>query len=134
MGFYVPQIMREARRWVLWDENKIPYRADGKGRANPTNPRTWQDYDTAALVLENSTYKGAGFVLAPGDGLVFIDLDHCINEAGELTETAQSIIDLFPDTYTEYSQSEKGLHIIARGVMPPNHKAKFFDEKKNFAL
>lgn len=118
MGFYVPQIMRAARRWVLWDDKKIPYRADGKGKANPTEPDTWADYDAAILTLDNSDFKGVGFVFAPGDNLVFIDLDNCIDEAGELTETAQSILDLFPNTYTEYSQSETGLHIIARGVLP----------------
>ena len=118
MGFYVPQTMRAARRWVVWDAKKIPYRADGKGKASSTDPRTWADFETAALMLENSEYRGAGFVIAPGDGLIFIDLDHCIAEDGEPTAFAKSILELFPDTYTEYSQSETGLHIVARGTIP----------------
>lgn len=118
MGFYVPETLRKARRWVVWDETKTPYRADGKGKASPTNPSTWADFDAAINMLKNSEYKGAGFVFVPGDDLVFIDIDDCITAAGELSEIAKSIIDLFPDTYIEYSQSEAGLHIVARGKLP----------------
>lgn len=120
MGAYIPESMRAARRWVLWDEKKIPWRADGKGKADPTNPATWADFETASFAAEHGRAAGLGFVFAPGDGLVFIDIDDCITDGGELTETAQAIVDLFPNTYTEYSQSETGLHIVARGVLPCN--------------
>jgi len=134
MGFYVPEAMRMANRWGLWRfeaNKKIPYRAKTPGRANPTDRNAWADYETAITTLKGGDFDGLGFAIFPEDRMVFIDLDNCIMEDGEPSKFAQSILALFLGTYTEYSQSEKGLHIIARGVMPPNHKAKFFDEKKN---
>lgn len=126
MGFYVPQSMKNAKRWILWrleDGKKKPYSANYDGLASSTNANTWAYYDKALKKLEYSDYNGLGFVFAEGDGLVFIDLDNCVNEAGELTDFAESIINLFPDTYTEYSQSEQGLHIVAKGTIPRNYKS-----------
>ena len=134
MGYYVPEAMRTAKRWGLWRleaGKKIPYNAKTTGKASPTDRNAWTDYEATIAALKNGEFNGLGFAIFPEDRIVFIDLDNCIMEDGEPSEFAESILALFPGTYTEYSQSESGLHIIARGVMPSNHKAKFYDEKKN---
>ena len=46
-----------------------------------------------------------------------MDIDHCRNEDGTFTETAQAILDKYP-SYTEISPSGAGLHIFYRGEMP----------------
>jgi len=46
-------------------------------------------------------------------GYAVVDLDNCINEEDGLNSTTQSIVDTL-DSYTEYSPSGKGLHIIVQ--------------------
>lgn len=136
MGYYVPETMRAANRWGLWKleaNKKIPYSAKNK-IASPTDRSAWTGYGSAIAALKNGDFNGLGFAIFPEDKTVFIDLDNCIMEDGEPSAFAESILTLFKGTYTEYSQSEKGLHIIARGVMPVNHKVKFFDENKNCVM
>lgn len=121
MGYYVPETMRTAKRWGLWRleaDKKIPYNAKTAGRASSVDRNAWTDYETAITTLVNGDYNGLGFAIFPEDRIVFIDLDNCIMEDGEPSELAESILTLFPGTYTEYSQSENGLHIVARGTMP----------------
>lgn len=137
MGYYVPETMRTANRWGLWrleGGKKIPYSTKTAGRISPTDRNAWTEYDATISALKNGDYNGLGFAIFPEDRIVFIDLDSCIMEDGEPSELAESILALFPGTYTEYSQSENGLHIIARGVMPANHKVKFFDANKNCVM
>lgn len=126
MGFYVPQTMQKAKRWILWrleDGKKKPYSANYDGLASTTRANTWSNYGKALNKYEYSDYNGLGFVFAEGDGLIFIDLDHCITEAGEITEFAKEILDLFPNTYAEYSQSGNGIHIVCRGTIPRAYKS-----------
>ncbi|MFZ3001420.1 MAG: PriCT-2 domain-containing protein, partial [Undibacterium umbellatum] len=60
-------------------------------------------------------YDGVGFAFLPGDGLIGIDIDECIDpETGEISKTAIEIIEGCK-SYTEYSPSRTGLHIIVSG-------------------
>lgn len=125
MGFYVPQTMQKTKRWILWrleDGKKKPYSANYDGLASSTKAHTWSHYKKALNKYEYSDYNGLGFVFAEGDGLMFIDLDDCITEAGELTDFAKEILNLFPNTYAEYSQSGNGIHIVCRGIIPRAYK------------
>lgn len=125
MGFYVPQTMQKTKRWILWrleDGKKKPYSANYDGLASTTKAHTWSNYKKALSKYEYSDYNGLGFVFAEGDGLMFIDLDDCITEAGELTDFAKEILNLFPNTYAEYSQSGNGIHIVCRGTIPRAYK------------
>lgn len=74
--------------------------------ASSTNPVHWSPYEIAK---KSSHGDGLGFVLN-GDGIVCIDLDHCI-DSGVLNSEAQVIVDLFPNAYVEVSPSGNGLHI-----------------------
>ena len=48
-----------------------------------------------------------------GDGIVCIDLDHCLTD-GQLEPWAAEILELTPATYVEVSPSGDGLHIWGR--------------------
>lgn len=71
-----------------------------------TNPAHWSTYQAAKV----SRYgDGLGFVLN-GDGIVCIDLDHCIVD-GQVNAEAQALLDSLPETYSEISPSGNGLHV-----------------------
>lgn len=103
--------MRNAPRWVRYTRAKMPLTPEGRA-ASSTAPATWSTYAEA----EASTIgAGVGFVLN-GDGLVCIDLDHCLTN-GQLVPWAQQILDQAPATYTEVSVSGTGLHIFGYGQL-----------------
>lgn len=125
---YIPADMKLLPCWILWRleprqgrPTKVPYRPDGSGRkASATDASTWGSFDAASARWEAETdrYNGIGFVVQEGSGLVFIDLDHCVDERGALSDFAARILEWFPDTYAELSQSGEGLHIFCRGSVP----------------
>ena len=118
-----PQTLKQLRRWILWRletrdgaQTKVPYRIDGV-RASITNPNDWTDFETACRAFDPARYNGLGFVLTKEDGIVCIDLDGCIGDDGKICDEALSIVNLL-NSWTEVSQSGKGLHIFVRGTKP----------------
>jgi primase-polymerase (primpol)-like protein len=107
----VPAELRTRDRWVRRDAAKVPLTA-GTGRpASSTDPATWASHSEAARSPHG---LGLGYVLADGDDVVVLDLDHCLD--GEtLAPWAAEILDACPPTYTEVSPSGTGLHIWGRG-------------------
>jgi putative DNA primase/helicase len=117
----VPAGLRERSAWVLWRSEerdgkatKVPYRADGRGRASTTDPQTWGTFEQVA---------GASPLEAEGIGLVLdeisgIDLDDCFDpESRELEGTAGVIVGAL-DSYTEISPSGRGVHVFFKGRRP----------------
>jgi phage FluMu protein Com len=116
----IPQTLKELSRWILWrletrdgNQTKVPYRIDGL-RASPTNPNDWTDFVTASRAFDPARYNGLGFVLKREDNIVCIDLDNCIGEDGQICDEAMNIVKIL-NSWTEISQSGKGLHIFVRG-------------------
>lgn len=123
MGFFIPETMKKYNNWLVWCKEgeghfrKMPYDPRTGRRADPTAPCC--DYDTAQAFFEyGGEYDGIGFTFTEDNPFTFIDLDHCCDEAGELTPFAQEVADMFADCYAEMSQSEEGLHIICIGSVP----------------
>lgn len=124
----IPDELKAMRRWVLWRFDwsvkggswaKVPYRPNGQ-RASSTDESQWSSFESAVLALEQtkSSYDGIGFVFAAGDGLAGIDLDNCVTtEDGEfrLTPFAVRVVGRL-DTYTEFSPSLTGLHLIGKAA------------------
>ncbi|WP_207957364.1 bifunctional DNA primase/polymerase [Streptomyces sp. YIM 98790] len=106
----LPPELARGRRWVRRD-GKRPIRADNGRSASATDPFTWTTHPRAA---RSEHGDGLGRVLAAGDRLVCIDLDHCLS-GGRLAGWARKIVDRCPPTYTEVSPSGTGLHIWGRG-------------------
>src|SRR5258707_1254418 len=131
--------LRALPQWVVWrydqDEQgkptKVPYIARAARvpqKAKTNDPGTWATYDQAQALYEQSQregwkkpYDGVGFVFNH-NGIVGIDLDHCIDpDTGEMSQEAQAIIARLR-TYAEISVSRTGLHLYAHGSLPKNVK------------
>ena len=115
---------------------KIPYNPNTGGRAMANNPSTWSTYDAALkFATERAAAQGLILGLNSGVGFMFsnspfagIDLDHCFNDNGDLTEWGRDIVEIM-NSYTEYSPSGRGLHILFKGEILPE----FVEMKKQGA-
>ncbi|MEU6725478.1 bifunctional DNA primase/polymerase [Nonomuraea wenchangensis] len=101
--------MRDKDRWVRYSKKKVPLQTHRKV-ASSTDPATWTSY---ARAKRSKVGVGLGFVLN-GDGIVCVDLDHCI-EDGVVASWARDILDRIPRTYVEVSPSGTGLHVFGLG-------------------
>ena len=119
--------MRLCRQWVCWrlepdpkgeKPRKVPYNPKNGSRASATNPETWGTMEEALAAKERYLFAGIGFVFTEGCGIVGVDIDHCLDENGQMNETARAITGKYP-TYTEISPSGKGLHLFYRGSGMP---------------
>ncbi|MFH8751112.1 bifunctional DNA primase/polymerase [Streptomyces rimosus] len=113
----VPAELTARPRWVRYSSRKVPLRTDGRF-ASVTDPSSWSDFATAARSLAG---EGAGYVLASGDGVVVVDLDHAV-ENGRVLPWAQGIVDQLPPTYMERGRSGSGLHLWFRGAVPAGRR------------
>ena len=112
----IPPEMKAMKQWVIWGVNeekpKAPYNpCNSSVGAKANDAATWADFETAAAASARLGRGGIGFEL--GNGIAGIDLDHVINDDGELSEFARSIVDRMK-SYTELSPSGRGLHILFR--------------------
>lgn len=106
------------RNWCVWDvkevggrETKLPYNPRTLRLAKSNDPSTWCSFEEAARAVEGGAYKGVGFMLN-GSPYVCVDLDDCL-DGGEREAWARGIVAAL-GSYTEVSQSGKGLHIFGR--------------------
>lgn len=121
--------LADRRQWLMWryepgeskekKPRKMPYYASGKRRVgvqgDEADRAALADYATVAAAAVKRGFDGVGFAFLPGDGLVGIDLDGMIDpETGAISERCEQIIAACA-TYTEYSPSGKGVHIIGAG-------------------
>lgn len=129
----IPSELKEYAQWVLWKTwerdnkpTKVPFNARTGQTASVSDPSTWSTYELAIRTIEShkSEWSGIGFVFTSSDPFVGVDLDKCRNlETGEIEPWAQAIIDRL-NTYTELSQSGKGVHCIVKGKLPSSGKRK----------
>jgi hypothetical protein len=122
----IPSAMRERRQWAVstlalgpdGKPDKRPRRADGS-EMEWRNPLEWLTFEQAA----SAGYPAIGFILTNADPFVVIDLDikDASNEpdpekwtTGDQRDRQAKVYQAFP-SYSELSQSGKGLHIILTG-------------------
>lgn len=99
-----------ARLTVLANARRVFERANkGAALSDPSNPQ----------VTPEGEYEGVGFAFLPGDGLIGIDIDGAIDDDGVVRERDQGIIDACR-SYTEFSPSGRGIHIICEGETRTN--------------
>ena len=118
----IPDELKTLPRWVLWraanrngKTTKIPYSLDGQ-KAKSNDPRTWTTFDAAYAEYEAGRADGIGFNFSEDDDIVGIDLDKCVDESGAIVPQALKIVESL-DSFTEYSVSGKGLHVICRAPL-----------------
>ncbi|MEU7331405.1 bifunctional DNA primase/polymerase [Streptomyces parvus] len=109
----VPAELTRRPRWIRHTARKVPLTVGG-ATASSTDPATWSRHRDAAA---STAGAGLGFVL-DGDGVVCLDLDHCIDSDGQLAPWARTILDAAGPTWAEVSRSGDGLHLWGYGTLP----------------
>lgn len=112
----LPVELTSRDRWVRFSARKVPLRLDGSA-ASSTDAKTWTTYRDAK---RSTVGVGVGFVLN-GDGVVCIDLDHCLI-GGVPTAAARRFLDALPGTFVECSPSGDGLHVWGFGSVGRGRK------------
>jgi hypothetical protein len=123
----IPQSLRARAQWLVWrfEDNgekkprKVPYYAANHRRVGeqgtPEDRAKLRTLDQAIAAAAKLHMDGIGFAFLSGDGLIGIDIDGAIDTGtGEVAERARTIIEAC-NSYTEYSPSGKGVHIIVAG-------------------
>ena len=118
----LPHRLRAIHRFLHWEhrhiggrQTKVPIDASTGAPIDATSPAHWMTFSDAVQALR----PGIGLGLAlNGDGLIVIDIDNCVNDAGALTPEAQTVIDR-AGSYAEFSPSGKGVHVFVYGALPP---------------
>lgn len=106
---------KRKKNWqpVKNDKGFITPEYSGGSMSNKSS--TWGPYEAALKAMESGIFDGLGVMFA--NNLCGIDIDSCVKD-GELTELAQDIMDTM-DSYTEFSPSGTGIHILFYGQVNP---------------
>ena len=146
----VPSELKALKRWVCFNvegsedgkTTKRPYNALNGKRAKVNDDITWTTFNNALNGCVKYHNDGIGFVL--GYGIFGVDLDNHADKDGNIPMTDEQFktfstqfIDTL-DSYTEYSQSGKGIHIICAGQLPEGSRRKgcveMYDSGRFFAF
>lgn len=145
----VPQEMTTMKRWVCYaimkrdgEDTKVPINAITGEPAKSNDKNTWTTFIVALRGCVKYGLEGIGFML--GDGFFGVDLDnHPDKKTGQampqnqFDSLANEFIDGL-DSYTEYSRSGKGIHIICCGSLPNGRRRKgnveMYDYNRFFAM
>lgn len=118
----IPAELKALPQWILWKfemrngkQTKVPCQVTGE-MAQANNRRTWSTFATAVKFYLEGDYDGIGFVFSRQDNYIGIDIDKCVTD-GKTNTFATEIINTL-DSYTEFSPSGNGIHIIIRGGLP----------------
>lgn len=83
------------------------YKKTPTNNTKPNKKETFRTYEETMKLKKD--YEGIGIGIF--DSFCGIDIDHCVNDKGEMTELAKDIIKRI-NSYTEKSLSGTGIHII----------------------
>lgn len=151
----IPQKLKDLNQWTCWQSQsrdkgakpgKVPFYKvsdankfeDNCKHASLSKPETWMSFDDATNLLEkfNKKLSGVQFVLPKlknedDDRIIVIDLDHAINNRGDIKNEVVKIIKKF-NSYTELSPTvgiNGGVHIFCKGKFPRDtpHKVGDFE-------
>jgi len=124
----VPAELRELRQWVAYKAfpsktrpgktDKVPVNPTTGENASSTDPATWGTFEAALSRAKRDRLAGIGFVFTQDDPYTGIDFDDVIDADGNVE---QWVLDCLwrCNSYAERSRSRTGVHIIARGNLPP---------------
>src|SRR2546421_5983457 len=111
-------------QFVVWkytvEQGKLkkrPYNPKTHLPARTNDPTTWTSIEPALKALATGRYNGIGFVFSESDPFTGTDLDNCVSKDGTIAPWAQAIITTL-SSYTEYSPSKLGMHILTQATLP----------------
>lgn len=112
----IPNELKEERNWVCWTVDKLPKNPHTGQNAQSNNPATWGTFEQALASCDKYGFDGVGFVF-DGKKYFGVDLDHCLEDDDLVTEFIETL-----GSYTEYSKSNQGIHIICKGTLPDGRR------------
>src|SRR5579859_5801868 len=137
----IPMQLRAGKRHVIWipEERgdkiaKPPFNARALVqsskyfKASAINPKSWSTFPQAVKAYENHREQVGGIGRVLADGIMLVDIDHCIIHSIDST-TGKPVHDIHPtadellerfDTYHELSPSGDGIHIFLLARLPAN--------------
>jgi len=134
----IPTTLQKHAYWCVWkkfdDGRKMPLNPRTKKGAKPNDETTFTSYNYAKATYELSQgyYSGLGVLIR--DGLGAIDIDHCVDENGNITSTALDIISIMK-SYKELSPSRMGLRIYFKIVPDFVHdRTKYYINNRELGL
>src|SRR5437588_11113714 len=111
-------------QFVIWkytvEQGKLkkrPFNPKTNLPARTNDPSTWTSVEPSLKALATGRYNGIGFVFSETDPFTGTDLDGCVAKDGSIAPWAQEIITSLA-SYTEYSPSKLGVHILTRATLP----------------
>src|SRR6266513_1853659 len=111
-------------QFVVWkytvEQGKLkkrPFNPKTTMPARTNDSRTWTDVTVALKALATGRYNGIGFVFADSDPFTGTDLDACVGKERTIAPWAQEIITSL-SSYSEYSPSKLGVHILTQATLP----------------
>lgn len=127
----IPQELKQVKQWVCWAGDKLPKNPYTGQNAQSNNKATWSDFDTACKAVDKFGFDGIGFMFAPP--YFGVDLDKCIGNQDFIDEFVEGL-----QSYTEYSKSGNGIHIICKGRLPDGARRKgnveMYSERRYFIM
>lgn len=131
----IPLEIKQIKRWICYKvemrddkQTKIPYNAISGSYAKSNDSSTWTNFRIAVMGCVKYGFDGIGFMLGEdqntGTTYFGIDLDNHEDANGdkpmnqsEFVSFAKEFIEALK-SYTEYSHSGEGIHIICKGKLP----------------
>lgn len=142
----IPLEIKKTRRWVGYKvetrdgkQTKVPYNAILGSHAKSNDPSTWTTFGVAISGCIKYKFAGIGFMLGKDTETdthyLGIDLDN--HDEPDFQEIANDFIETL-NSYTEYSHSGKGIHIICKGTKPVgrcrNSNIEMYDNGRFFTM
>lgn len=136
----IPRELIDCPQWLLWRKvwieekqrwSKVPLSARTGVVASIVDSNNWSDYTTAEHMLrtfgETHAFNGLGFALGFESGVAGVDLDGVFDDTGAvLNYGALEIAERF-ESYTEYSPSRTGLHVLFKADIPDGRRTSFVE-------
>ena len=116
--------LKNLPQWVGFNSSKVPMNPHNGKYAQTNNPSTWALAADAWKAKNRYRWSGIGFVFTLESGYVGIDLDDCFirsNGSHHFKPYAKDVVQCL-DSYTEYSPSRNGVHVICKGIIQDSVK------------
>jgi putative DNA primase/helicase len=138
----IPAEMQAYAQWVIWKNltidgrvAKVPLSPHTGRKASCTDARTWGTFEQAEKAVGRYGASGLGFVFTANDPFCGIDVDDAFatEEATRMTRRIAATL----SSYTEWSPSGKGIHIIVRAELKDCRHPKgigMFDRDRYFTM
>jgi len=132
----IPQEIKDNGHFCVWqyeeregNKTKVPYNPNTREKARANDKSTFSSFAETINVVDN--YSGLG--LGIFDNIGAIDIDHCVDEASEISEMALDIVATMK-SYYEYSPSGNGIRILFKVKDIDYDKSKYYINNQNLGL